>query len=192
VVVGWNRHAFLESSSLKRPPSFQQTRWDHVYGFDMGPMKDSVMAEAQVDIVPGDVLASPPIELISWDLQTCGQSNLDFIKEVEVPLRRGLRHHALVIWFDTVFAGTKDVDGVDAVTLSTSPLDDSTHWKQTILLFNEPLEVLDDAGGKLKAKLTVRKGKSNARELVIDGLFEVVGTREDPTPEKFEQKWYVR
>lgn len=155
-------------------------------------MKDSVIAEAQVDIVPADVVSSPAVEMISWDLQTCGQSNLEFIKDLKIPLRSGKRHHALAIWFDTTFAGTKEMKGVEEVVLSTGPDVESTHWKQTMLFFHEPVEVTDADGGMLSMKITLRKANANARELIIDGVFKVEGTPEAHSPTAWEQRWYVR
>ncbi|KAI9030339.1 S-adenosyl-L-methionine-dependent methyltransferase [Hyaloraphidium curvatum] len=166
--------------------------WEHVYGFDMSPMKELVVSEAQVDVIPEEKVSSEPVELISWNLHTCGTSNLDFDSTFSVPLAKDVRNHGLVIWFDCIFDGPRDAKRVTSVALSTSPMSEPTHWKQTVLIFPEPVEVTDRDGGLLSVKMRLRKARSNKRELVIDCTFEVAGSVVAPAVSAWSQRWYVR
>jgi protein arginine N-methyltransferase 1 len=49
--------------------------------------------------------------------------------------------------------------------LSTSPYDESTHWKQTIFYLSEPLNA--KAGDIIKGRITASKAASNPREIDV-------------------------
>lgn len=57
--------------------------WHNVYGFDMECMRDSVLKEAQIDVVPNDEIISPPALLKVSDIAfiniTCRSLILFFI-----------------------------------------------------------------------------------------------------------------
>lgn len=164
--------------------------WDHVYGFDMSPLRPSVLADAQVDVVPSATISTVEREIAHWDLGKCTVDELDFSATVEWELLKAKRHHGLVIWFDTDFDHPTDPESVDAVILSTSPHAMETHWKQTVLLFPESLESIE--GGNLKIELKVRKSKGNKRELVIEGHIMVEGAVEEPCKNDWKQVWFVQ
>ena len=55
---------------------------------------------------------------------------------------------------------------VQPIIFSTGPQSTPTHWKQTLFLFNESINVIQ--GSKLKGKLNCRKSLENPRNLVIE------------------------
>ena len=74
--------------------------------------------------------------------------------------------HALVFWFDVQF---KDLQ--NPVTLSTSPYEKYTHWKQSVVYLDRPLKVRRDE--ELYGSIAVRQDKVNFRELNIKISFHL-------------------
>lgn len=68
--------------------------------------------------------------------------------------------HALVCWFDVVFAATKD-----KLSFSTGPHSKYTHWKQTVFYLDEPLVVYK--GEVLYGEINVKRNAVNPRDLDI-------------------------
>ncbi len=68
--------------------------------------------------------------------------------------------HAIVAWWDCIFS-----DLENPVTLSTSPYEKSTHWKQTVFYLESDLEV--KKGDEIVGSIANRKSHKNFRELDI-------------------------
>lgn len=78
--------------------------------------------------------------------------------------------HAFVVWFDTVFSDLKK-----PVTLSTSPYEKYTHWKQSVLYLDRPLRV--KKGEELYGSIAVRQDRTNFRDLNIKMSFHMVNQK---------------
>ena len=68
--------------------------------------------------------------------------------------------HALVVWFDTPFGRL-----TNPTVLSTSPFKPYTHWKQSVLYLDNPINV--EKGDNLYGTIANRKDRTNFRELNI-------------------------
>ncbi|XP_059828939.1 protein arginine N-methyltransferase 6 [Hypanus sabinus] len=66
---------------------------------------------------------------------------------------------------------TVDVNELEPVVLSTSPFAEETHWKQSILYLDEPVEVFQDT--VLKGKITLAPAEDNPRYLRIYLTYEI-------------------
>ncbi|XP_051891253.1 protein arginine N-methyltransferase 6-like [Pristis pectinata] len=64
-----------------------------------------------------------------------------------------------------------NVDDLEPVVLSTSPFAEETHWKQSILYLDEPVEVFQDT--VLKGKITLTPAEDNPRYLRISLTYEI-------------------
>ena len=77
----------------------------------------------------------------SLDIGSISQSEAKHIrgKEFELKFRNEKDKviHGLVVYFETFFIGGKQ----GAVVLTNSPLGDTTHWRHTYCLFEEPISV---------------------------------------------------
>ncbi|XP_072099278.1 protein arginine N-methyltransferase 6-like [Mobula birostris] len=64
-----------------------------------------------------------------------------------------------------------NVNELEPVVLSTSPFAEETHWKQSILYLDEPVEVFQDT--VLKGKITLAPAEDNPRYLRISLIYEI-------------------
>lgn len=111
--------------------------WNNVYGFDMTCMKQFLFKDGQVDYADPKSLISEPVSVKTIDTRSTTVPGLDFKSDFELVIQKTGRMHGLVGWFDTYFEGP----GFESVMFSTSPLTKSTHWKQTMFMFENPLDV---------------------------------------------------
>ncbi|GBL80047.1 Protein arginine N-methyltransferase 3 [Araneus ventricosus] len=73
------------------------------------------------------------------DLTTCQVSDTEFSSTFDLVMSRSCAVTALVGYFDCYF----DKDLSHKVVLSTSPKSASTHWKQTMFLLENPVQVTE-------------------------------------------------
>ncbi|GAA6014374.1 hypothetical protein JCM10207_005440 [Rhodosporidiobolus poonsookiae] len=183
--------------------------WDNVYGFDMQAMKDKIDDEALIDIVDDGEVVSSEQSVTDIFTQTCDIPSLTFSAPFTLPIARLPASsapettlflvHALVAHFDTYFTAqprlcdssqrkesVKDDEG--EVFFTTGAWDTPTHWKQTLFLLRDPLEV--EIGSTIEGTLSVSKNPENSRELVVEARWTVTrvsGARKDGA-----QVWKVR
>lgn len=123
--------------------------WDDVYGFKMTPMKKSTLHEAVVDLVKSDSIITDIITVKDLPLQTITKKQLDFSAPFKLIAQKKGTIHAFVGWFDTWFTrdghpipleqGDEKKEGETFFT--TGPNAYATHWKQTVLVLEQGLEV---------------------------------------------------
>ncbi|KAG8431917.1 hypothetical protein GDO86_019319 [Hymenochirus boettgeri] len=135
--------------------------WDNVYGFNMSCMKKSVIPEGVVEVVTPEAMVSEPCIVKNIDCQTSSIKDLDFACDFGLKITKDAQCTAVCGYFDVFFQNKCQ----KAVSFSTSPLCDKTHWKQTVFLLENPINV--KAGDVLKGTITVRKNRKDPRSLII-------------------------
>ena len=147
----------IEDSDYKRE---KIDFWDNVYGFNMSSIKRLAMLEPLVDCVPSNSINSNTESILTLDLLTCTLEDLAFDVSCELLMRRDDYVHALVAFFDVEFSQIHR-----PLTLSTSPYDKYTHWKQTVFYLPKTLTVCK--GEKLNVRFKVSPNSNNKRDLDI-------------------------
>nr|XP_027202125.1 protein arginine N-methyltransferase 1-like [Dermatophagoides pteronyssinus] len=133
--------------------------WNNVYGFDFSPVKEHILNEAVVNSIDEERIISTPAHVAMFDLYTVQPEQLNFFSGFQLKTTRRDYCFGFVVWFDVYFPGHVPT------ILSTSPLDENTHWKQTILYFEEPLLV--DKDNIIQGLIGLKKNRLNARNLDI-------------------------
>ncbi|KAK2139093.1 hypothetical protein LSH36_2036g00000 [Paralvinella palmiformis] len=134
--------------------------WDDVYGFKMSCMKRAVQREASVVSVDHSVVLSQPCVIKDIDIASCSTSDLEFTNPFQFTIQRDGHLTAVVGYFDVEFSG-----GQTKVQFSTSPFHTQTHWKQTVLIIDQPLSV--NQGQIIQGQLSCKKNYKDPRSLVI-------------------------
>jgi len=99
-------------------------------------MKPEVLREASIETVPPEKILSEPSLVLHLDLKTCTSLETEFFTAFQLVISRQDKLTALVGSFDVTF----NLD--HTVTLSTSPYQPSTHWKQTVFFLPRPINVV--------------------------------------------------
>ena len=129
-------------------------------GFDMSCVKRLAMQEPVVDVVDADQICTSASCVLSIDLATVTLDDLAFSAPFCLTAARNDYVHALVAYFDCTFSACHK-----PITLSTSPRAPYTHWKQTVLYFEEVLVL--NAGESLKGEIRVQRNQKNPRDVDI-------------------------
>jgi len=135
--------------------------WQDVYGFKMSCMKESVLIEASVEVVPKEKIASNLAEILHLDLTTCKVEDFaEFSSDFEFEVNCDCKITAIGGCFDTKFAQMEN-----SVNLSTSPWSQPTHWKQTVFYLEKPISA--KKGQILTGKVSVSRPPKDARGLLV-------------------------
>lgn len=149
--------AAIEDGSYK---ASKRNFWNDVYGVNMSCMAPTVMREPLVDVVDKNSIISAPCKILELDLCTMNPSEVEFSVDYQLKAQYDDKVHGLVSWFDCDFSGLQR-----SVTLSTSPYNKATHWKQTVFYTTKDFEVKRD--DVIYGSIANRKSASNFRELDI-------------------------
>eukprot|EP00128_Syssomonas_multiformis_P004636 Colp12_sorted_trinity150504_noHs@31719 len=145
-------------SKASASPSF----WDNVYGFDMKAMKKLVQVEANVEVVPADVVISTSYLFKEIDITTTSVPDLAFVQPFHVLVTQDSECEALLVYFDIMFeAGCSE-----PVYFGTGPQHKYTHWKQTVLYLQTP--VMLKKGDSIDGTISVKPNAENHRAIDID------------------------
>jgi protein arginine N-methyltransferase 1 len=87
-------------------------------------------------------------------------SDVEFSNYYSLRLNYNETVHAVVVWFDTGFEKLQNPE-----ILSTSPMRQYTHWKQSVLYLDRP--IVGKKGDLLYGTVANRKDRKNFRELNI-------------------------
>jgi len=140
--------------------------WDDVYGYKMSCMRDPILDEAHVEVVPAASVASDPATVHSLDINTCSVKDTEFTTDFSLVISRDCELTAIVGYFDTFF------DLKESVMFSTGPCSTPTHWKQTVFYLPNKMAVV--AGQTLNCRIVCKRMKTDARALkvalTVDGL----------------------
>lgn len=101
-------------------------------------LRASCQSEPQIFSISKELLLSEPIELFSFNVKEVSVESLDSLSgEFVIPASRGGKYQAICLWFDVSFPSDSQNNNV----LSTSPFVNETHWKQTVIVFNEEIHL---------------------------------------------------
>lgn len=153
--------------------------WDNVYGLDMSPLRESVLAEPGVEVADPQAILTDAFVFKDFDLYNVQVEDLDF--EADFSLIVGAasgatvvgsrRLRGLVVSFDTYFLG---LSGGQSVVFSTRPNEKDTHWHQTLFwLTGAPEEELG-GGDMVKGKLCFSRNAINPRDYDVAISWEVL------------------
>ena len=174
--------------------------WTDVYGFDFSSLQAQTKRDWSTDppvaTVNSDCIVSRPegelvvsvdcasVPLADLYQPMSGEVVLEVVSDKETTV------HGLCLWFDVDFYGKS--------TLSTSPFENKTHWYQTVLMFDDCLEM--NAGDKIVASIELEPGSDPGakRQLNIYANYDIVRSGDDVDTEKnrddreFFNQWTVQ
>lgn len=141
--------------------------WDNVYGYKMTSLKHECMLEAVVEVCPAGSIATESSAVAAIDVMTCTLANTHNIEtDFSMKCIRSGTITAICGWFDADF----DISPLtEKVVLSTSPFAVKTHWKQTLFLLKNPIDLTE--GSSLEGRISITRLDSNARALQIKFAF---------------------
>lgn len=124
------------------------TVWDRVgYGLDMGPARVMSLNNVYIRSLEARELLDQGRSAIVWDRVDFRVPNRLARKgTASWTMRRPETVHGLAIWWEATL--------VPAITLSTSPLAEPTHWEQLFFPALEPLQL--EAGESLEVEIKTR------------------------------------
>lgn len=109
--------------------------WTDVYGFRMPSLRTETLNKAQVETVNFDQIVTEEHKLCTFDMYTCDTNSTDFKVEFKLNVNKTCLMTGIVGYFDSRF------DNINPVILSTAPCCPPTHWKQTVFLLPDPINV---------------------------------------------------
>ncbi|KWU42882.1 S-adenosyl-L-methionine-dependent methyltransferase [Rhodotorula sp. JG-1b] len=183
--------------------------WDDVYGFDMQAMKDKIEDEAIIEVVDDGEVVSNEVSIADIYTQTATIASLSFSSPFSFTITRApasspnattFTLHALLAHFDTYFTSAPRVadsslreqsvkSDEGEVFFTTGAWDTPTHWKQTMLVLAQPLEVA--IGDVVQGNITVVKDPENSRELNVSAVWTVCDSTGSKKADRV-QAWKVR
>lgn len=144
-------------------PSFY-SHWNDVSTVKMDSFASSLRklynGKPEINVVSPELLLSDAHCVLELSLADTTSEDLDELScELFAISKRDGKYQGVCLWFATSFPSTQD--GEDPVVLSTAPSDEATHWKQTVLVLQDEVEVEEDE--PVAGVLTFRRSDSNAR-----------------------------
>jgi protein arginine N-methyltransferase 1 len=193
-------------------PAYRADRvnyWNDVYGFKMTVMSENVVKEALVDVMDDTNIITNIADLHSIDINTVTVEQLDrivcpFELTVSSEVTEPIRLDALIVYFDIHFKAL----ALNPVYFSTGmpfpPLYDNnthvlmynvgfrfvgpkatpTHWKQTVLLLKDVINVAQ--GDVVKGEIAFSMNRASFRDLDVILNYHIVGK-----PEQYNQNLFV-
>ncbi|XP_073502855.1 protein arginine N-methyltransferase 2 isoform X2 [Phyllobates terribilis] len=118
--------------------------WDSPYGLDFSVLKPMAIQEffsrPKPDYVlkPEDSL-SQPCTLLDVNMKTLNVEDLEIMSsKFHFHVDRDGTFHAFTAWFSVQF---QNIDNQEQVELDTGPFNRLTHWKHTLFMLDEPMQV---------------------------------------------------
>lgn len=131
--------------------------WDDVLGFNLEPIKKWAYLEPLVEICPPGQIVTDECKLIDLDLNFCNASDLSFEVPFNLHVLDSQTINAFVIYFTVLFEGPENT-----VLLTTSPLEQPTHWCQSLFYLQTPLQAsIDDT---ITGTFSVKPNDRNIRD----------------------------
>lgn len=160
---------------------------ENEYDVSMLCVKRQLDRFAYVDNVFPYQVVTTPCKVFDRDLMTCTVADLEFASKYQLtPLNKeelgyqvfdNFGMNGLIIWFDVDFpAGVAEgtptqLSGQpkrEVLTLSTSPYEDSTHWKQQLLYFQgAESSVMLSEETQVKGSFALRKNPKDERDIQL-------------------------
>ncbi|GEQ70256.1 hypothetical protein JCM33374_g3932 [Metschnikowia sp. JCM 33374] len=134
--------------------------WEDVYGFDYTPFIEIAMSEPLVDTVENQSLITTPHKFFEFDINTVKKEDLAFHRSFSLKAIDSDLCHAYIVWWDCDFPGD------EKVTLPTGPMNNYTHWKQTVFYMDQVLDL--KKGDLIEGSIASRPNSRNPRDLDIE------------------------
>ncbi|XP_050428105.1 protein arginine N-methyltransferase 3-like [Adelges cooleyi] len=109
--------------------------WSDVYGFHMPSLKTETLNKAHIDIVPADCIVTEEVKLCTFNMYTCDTNSTNFKVQFQLNITKTCPLTSIVGYFDSIF------ENENSITMSTAPQSIPTHWKQTVFLLPDPINV---------------------------------------------------
>ncbi|XP_062569417.1 uncharacterized protein LOC134231473 [Saccostrea cucullata] len=150
--------------------------WENVYGYDFSPLQTvsmtSTLQQPVIESIDPKQCMSDPEIVKEFDLLTTKVEDLKTVQNTfTFKMTKSGLVHAFAAWFDVYFGAPtvsippsspgKDIPRVHLVTLSTSPMVEVTHWKQTVVFI--PVSAAVDEEDSLSCKLELSQDATNPR-----------------------------
>lgn len=173
--------------------------WENAYGYDFSPIQTismtSTLQQPVIECIEPKQCMSDPEIVHEFDLLTTKVEDLKSIQNnLTFKMTKTGLVHAFAAWFDVYFGSPtvsippsvsgQDLPRVHLVTLSTSPMVEATHWKQTIVFI--PVSASVDEEDSLSCVLELTQDTSNPRlyNISIEMLDDQSGSEEDEEDEE--------
>ncbi|XP_078034376.1 uncharacterized protein LOC144468561 isoform X2 [Augochlora pura] len=133
--------------------------WDDIHGVSMKCIgqkyREIKSLQPEITLVDEKDLLAKGTLLVWLDLQCISIKELDLLggDYVSVCNKEG-KYQGICIWFDVEFP--------DGLELSTSPLSEATHWKQTAIVLPESADVTENE--PIAFKLELKRNSINTRQ----------------------------
>jgi len=142
--------------------------WDNVYGFNMSSIKKMAMQEPLVDIVEPNQVMAGTCRLLTIDINTVKEEDLDFKTPFRLVALRDDFCHAFVASFDIEFTKCHK-----NIFFSTGPHASYTHWKQTVFYMSDVLSM--KKGEEIRGEFNCKPNSKNPRDLDISISYHFAG-----------------
>ncbi|CCG22818.1 Hmt1 major type I protein arginine methyltransferases (PRMT) [Candida orthopsilosis Co 90-125] len=159
--------------------------WEDVYGFDYSPFIKTAMEEPLVDTVNKQALVTNSFKFFEFDINTVKKEELSFKRKFELFATENDMCHAYIVYWDAIFPGK------ERITLPTGPMNQYTHWKQTVFYMDQVLDLRK--GDLIYGEIFARPSTINPREYDIDIKWDLQTESNDTNRnQKGEYKYFLR
>ncbi|XP_065216680.1 protein arginine N-methyltransferase 6 [Planococcus citri] len=155
------------------------SRWNNICDIKMNHFASHLRklynGKPEVTELPAQCLLSDPKILISFSLKDVQVEELNEFKcKFFTVSKSNDKCQGICIWFTVTFPSSNE----NEVVLDTSPTSPLTHWKQTVLVMQEEIEL--EEGQAFVGMLNLKKSQQNSRFYDIE--FEMLDSEEEDHP----------
>ena len=182
IMLPSHSHIYIAAASIDSFFQKEVNFWDSVYGFDMSSLKKlySLTGKPQIFFAEKDDLLCEPQKVLRLDLRHATQDDISSLSQnFFVSISKDATFRSLVLWFDCEFAPA-NVEKWRHLTLSTSVAAPKTHWKQTVVMLPEEMDV--EEGDVVGWRLEMGQGEENKRHYGISVEILDPGSETHPVP----------
>uniref|UniRef100_A0A336MBG4 type I protein arginine methyltransferase n=1 Tax=Culicoides sonorensis TaxID=179676 RepID=A0A336MBG4_CULSO len=133
--------------------------WNNVYDFKMECMQTECLKEVSVETCKSEFILTDSVVVCDLDLMTVDLDYSNFEYKFTMKTTKDGSLTSFVGYFDTFF------ELQAPVMFSTSPSAKSTHWRQVVFYFKNPIPVKQ--GDKIEGTFVCRRGRKDIRGLNI-------------------------
>lgn len=146
-------------------PEYRKARVDFwkkdVYGFTMESIAKRVHLEPGVDHMQDYKIITDSQKFFEIDCNKVKPEQLDFESNFKLTATEDATLDALVTYFDIGF----EKDAKKPITFTTSPAATETHWRQTVLILEQPLVLAK--GNTIQGTIQLKANRQSFRDLDI-------------------------
>jgi hypothetical protein len=152
-------------------PEYRKSRVDFwkkdVYGFSMESIARRVHLEPGVDNMQRHEVITDSKKFFEIDCGKVKVEQLDFVADFSLVASKDSTLDALVTYFDIGFIK----DASKPITFTTGPTATETHWRQTVLILEEAIEI--KKGAIIHGKIELKANRQSFRDLDITLNYQV-------------------